>query len=801
MEATGPRHPSDQTLRDYGLGKLDDRLAHTIHTHLDGCPECRGRVAGMTSDSFLGRFRAAGRATAQTATVAPDGVGSLSLPPGRSTIPPPPADSLPPGLVDHPDYQIRKELGRGGMGVVYLAHNTMMGRDEVLKVIGRHVIERPGVLERFGNEIRAVARLRHPNIVAAYTAFRLDGGLVFAMEHVEGLDLARLVKTKGPLSVPHAAYFAHQAALGLQHAHERGMVHRDIKPHNLMLTHDGKARVVKVLDFGLAKATREGKMDGALTQEGQALGTPDYIAPEQILDAASADIRADLYSLGATLYYLLTGRPPFRANSLYDMYQAHISRDAEPLNLVRPEVPSELAALVAKLMAKEPRRRFQTPGEAAQALTPFFKSKPASTPASQPWVEPSEPTPPIPLRPGVRSVSLVPPDQPAEPSQHEWHTLINFGGVEPITPPGRPTPTLAASWADRARPHRVKIGAALAILLAGLLAIGVLGTIRTKTPHGSIVVENVPEDAQVEVENGTMTISRAGDRVTLSEVPLGQEHQIKVVKGDATLWTAQATIEVGNAPVRLNYEPAPKPVSVSGSTESPPISRPYAVKAVPRLARFDASVVAGKWTIEGDELVQSQLDPESGQTKSYQVVFGEPSWTDCDITFEAFKTAGPDDFKVFFRRQPNLDGYGFGMGSYGNRGCDLNYVLNGRWQRKNKNYRAKSVSFDEWHRVKVELREKVARCYFDDELLFEESDLLFPAGQVALCTWMTAVRFRRIKVTSPTGEILLEGLPNLPNPDRGAAIGGEAHQPPTDGSPDRDRLDTFLARNADLGGV
>ncbi len=151
------------------------------------------------------------------------------------------------------------------------------------------------------------------------------------------------------------------------------MVHRDIKPHNLMLTPDGDRRIVKILDFGLAKVTREEKVDGGLTSEGQALGTPDYIAPEQIIDAPSADIRADIYSLGATLYFLLTGHPPFQADSLYDMYQAHMSRDAAPLNFVRPEVPAELAALVAKMMAKDPARRFQTPGEVAEALAPFFK--------------------------------------------------------------------------------------------------------------------------------------------------------------------------------------------------------------------------------------------------------------------------------------------------------------------------------------------------------------------------------------------------------------------------------------------
>jgi len=134
------------------------------------------------------------------------------------------------------------------MGVVYLAHNKLMGRDEVLKVLDRDIIERSSLQDRFQREIRAVARLRHPNIVAAYSAFRSGENLVFAMEHVEGLDLARMVKAKGPMPVSHACYFVHQAALGLQHAHEEGMVHRDIKPSNLMLSHIKGRAVVKVLD-------------------------------------------------------------------------------------------------------------------------------------------------------------------------------------------------------------------------------------------------------------------------------------------------------------------------------------------------------------------------------------------------------------------------------------------------------------------------------------------------------------------------------------------------------------------------
>jgi serine/threonine protein kinase len=233
------------------------------------------------------------------------------------------------------------------MGLVYLAHNRLLGRNEVLKVAGHHLVERPNALDRFLGEIRNTAKLHHPNIIAAYSALRFGESLVLAMEYVEGLDLALVVKARGPLPVANACNYIHQAALGLQHVHERGMVHRDIKPSNLMLAREGDRARIKVLDFGLAKATPERELDLDLTGTGQMLGTPDFIAPEQTIDAQGVDIRADIYSLGCTLYDLLTGGPPFRATTLDDVLQAHHSMDAKPLNIVRPEVPAELAALVA----------------------------------------------------------------------------------------------------------------------------------------------------------------------------------------------------------------------------------------------------------------------------------------------------------------------------------------------------------------------------------------------------------------------------------------------------------------------
>jgi WD40 repeat protein len=438
MSATTADHPTDETLRSHGLGSLDQGSAESVDKHLEVCADCQRRVAAMASDIALGRLREAPGQSGSTGHCVSSLDGLSMLDDGAGRKPPPPAGSLPPGLADHPDYEVIRELGHGGMGTVYLALNRLMGRHEVLKVVSKHMMNRPGALERFLSEIRHAARLHHTNIVTAYSATRVGESIVFGMEYVEGLDLSRLVKAKGPLPVSNACNYIHQAALGLQHASELGLVHRDIKPGNLMLARQGGRALIKVLDFGLAKVKSEGAGEG-LTGEGQLLGTPEYVAPEQISDARHADMRADIYSLGCTLYCLLTGSPPFQAASLYDLLQAHHSMDALPLNLARPAVPIELAALVAKMMAKEPERRFQTPKEVAQALRPFFKPGPAGIAESNAEMpgpgradenRASTPALSIPARPELPTtpVGSPLPEAPASTSHTEpvWEGVIKF---------------------------------------------------------------------------------------------------------------------------------------------------------------------------------------------------------------------------------------------------------------------------------------------------------------------------------------------------------------------------------------
>jgi serine/threonine protein kinase len=297
---------------------------------------------------------------------------------------------MPSDRFSHPDYDIVRTLGRGGAGTVYLARHKLLGRPEVLKVPAADLLRQPGMRERFVQEMKAIASLVHPNVVITYGVVTLPAGLALAMEYIDGPDLDELVTGHGPLPPGRAARYAVQVCQALSAAHRLGMVHRDIKPANLMRTVQNGQGVVKVLDFGLAKLRSEEAAETRLTATGQILGTPDYMAPEQARDPAAADIRADLYSLGCTLYFLLTGRTPFPRPSLIAVFDAHRYDDPPPLP---PDVPQRLAAVVRKLMAKKPGERFQTPDQAAAALLSAAGTAPVAGSGTVPTLT-AKPVPP-----------------------------------------------------------------------------------------------------------------------------------------------------------------------------------------------------------------------------------------------------------------------------------------------------------------------------------------------------------------------------------------------------------------------
>ena len=394
-------HPEKDELVAFGLGKLEPDDATKIETHLGECDACCETLLDLKDDTFVELVRKSPEPK-QLMEAAKDNVGSELTEPAEgvatdnsvtaetmlvgSAASLGPTD-LPAQLEDHPRYRIIELIGKGGMGDVYKAEHRLMDRLVALKLINQDLVKNTQAVDRFRREVRAAASLTHRNIVTAYDAEQAGDVHFLVMEFVDGTDLSSVVQQQGPLPIAQACDCIRQAADGLQHAHETGMVHRDIKPHNLMLSESGQ---VRVLDFGLAgfaaeSALLEAEPDGDaahsgsvplhLTTMGSVMGTPDYIAPEQARDAHSADIRADIYGLGCTLCYLLTGEAPFTADTVVNKLKAHEQQEPPALQGLRDDVPAELADIVTRMMAKNPDDRLQTPAEVATALSPFANAQ------------------------------------------------------------------------------------------------------------------------------------------------------------------------------------------------------------------------------------------------------------------------------------------------------------------------------------------------------------------------------------------------------------------------------------------
>jgi eukaryotic-like serine/threonine-protein kinase len=298
-------------------------------------------------------------------------------------------------------YLILEQIGQGGMGRVYRAEQRTLKRIVALKVLASNVLKSERAIELFLHEVRAAAALVHPNIVTAYDASSSNGRYYLVMEYVDGLNLDQLVRRHGRLSVGLACDYIRQAANGLQCAHLQGMVHRDIKPANLLVQgHDlsggASAGLVKISDFGLARVgkpyaggTNVSHPGTIMTRDNTVMGTPDFLSPEQARSLHKTDIRSDLYSLGCTFYYLLTGCVPFPGGTALEKLLRHSTDTPASIRLFRADVPEEVTKIIDRLMSKYPGDRYETPAALAAALEPYAVSGPT------PWARSTKATVPL----------------------------------------------------------------------------------------------------------------------------------------------------------------------------------------------------------------------------------------------------------------------------------------------------------------------------------------------------------------------------------------------------------------------
>jgi serine/threonine-protein kinase len=326
-------------------------------------------------------------------TVAYEGISATNPTRQMADAPAAPARGPSQKITSLGDYKLVKRLGAGGMGSVYLARQISLDRDVALKVMSRELAAKPHFVERFYREARLMARLDHPNIVHCYGVGQDQGWHYLAMEYIDGGSLARWLKKSGQFSVGDALHVIIACATALQHAHEQQMIHRDVKPDNILISTRG---LIKVADLGLAKALDE---DLAVTKTGTGAGTPLYMAPEQGRDMKRVDHRSDIYALGCMLYCCLTGRPPYQGETTIEVIEAKEKGKFQPARRSNPSVPERLDLIIDKLLAPRPEHRYQSCAELNRDLSAFglagaaleFINPGATTPAVVPAPPRSQP--------------------------------------------------------------------------------------------------------------------------------------------------------------------------------------------------------------------------------------------------------------------------------------------------------------------------------------------------------------------------------------------------------------------------
>ncbi len=478
------------------------------------------------------------------------------------------------------NYVVMDKLGQGGMGMVLKACHRRMDRIVALKVLFSRVVKTPGAIERFHREVKAAARLTHPNIVTAYDADEVNQTHFLVMEFVEGADLAQLVAQKGPLPPAEAADCVMQAAKGLAYAHSQGVIHRDIKPANLLLDRHG---VVRILDLGMARLDATGDAD--LTESGQIMGTVNYMAPEQSLNTKNTDARSDIYSLGMTLWFLLTGRPAYEGSTLVETLIAHRERPIPSLRAVRPDVSPGLEAIFTRMVAKSPDGRFANMTELIAALETC--AAPSGPPPIDPGVSVLEGWNADSLSGSGLSMpslsGLAQPRLQSPPQVHGAHpdnTLASMGDStdhsQMLTAELVPQPQIHAEHTPVSVAYRKSRGSWLPIvgglvILAAIAAAAVVFLLPTS--EGTLVVEVNEPGAVVKVldDQGTVEITDASGqkKVQLSVKPGSK--QITVTKDGFTIHSQNLTISKGGEEL-LKVSLQPKQVAENNPGPGTPVT-------------------------------------------------------------------------------------------------------------------------------------------------------------------------------------------------------------------------------------
>lgn len=365
--------PHRDELSSLVLGTLPLQDIERVAAHLERCPACRETIYRLDSShdtllsAMIHRQEQSSCEREPALSQALEKVSSIGIPAKAPSSGHESQSTMPSSIRD---YQLRGPLGQGGMGTVFKALHTQLEKMVAIKVLSVENLDSVGVA-RFKREIKAVGKLHHPNIVQAFDAGEHDSHHYLVMELIDGMDLSEVVETGGPLPVADACELIRQAAVALEYVRQQGMVHRDVKPSNLMLNSAGQ---LKLLDLGLALLHDPARQSDQLTALGSTLGTADYVAPEQSGDSHHVDIRADIYSLGCTMFKLLTGRAPFPKPKYKTSLQKMMAHRDEPfpdITTQRSEVRGELKAVLERMVAKEPSQRFTTPADVAAALEPF----------------------------------------------------------------------------------------------------------------------------------------------------------------------------------------------------------------------------------------------------------------------------------------------------------------------------------------------------------------------------------------------------------------------------------------------